>query len=252
MSRPVIFYAPHADDETLNMGITIAEHVAAGRDTHVVLMTYGRQSRALNVINGTHVNGGYFWEIKHDPEFEGYKPLTVEQFAEARMEEFYNALRQLGVPAENQHIEYLDDPNSDGGESVTVNEAKNIIQKYIDLYPDADHYTLSYHDIHPDHAACGQALQDLYDEGAIQYYVRFIISMATRDDYESRGAAIPGGGWKDTPTDNTIKQRVINACRCYAAWAPRLGAYAIGYHSVSRQFDKFLADPFHYLHMPGQ
>ncbi|MBI0392537.1 hypothetical protein I8U24_10495 [Thermoactinomyces sp. CICC 24226] len=46
--------------------------------------------------------------------------------AEARMEEFYNALRQLGVPAENQHIEYLDDPNSDGGENVTVNEAKSV------------------------------------------------------------------------------------------------------------------------------
>jgi hypothetical protein len=51
-------------------------------------------------FNGTHVNGGYFWEIKHDPEFEGYKPLTVEQFAEARMEEFYNALRALVVPEE--------------------------------------------------------------------------------------------------------------------------------------------------------
>lgn len=71
---------------------------------------------------------------------------------------------------------------------------KNVIQKYINLFPDADHYTLSYHDIHPDHAACGQALQDLYNAGKIQYYVRFIISMATRDDYESRGAAIPGGG----------------------------------------------------------
>lgn len=76
----------------------------------------------------------------------------------------------------------------------------------------------------------------------------FIISMATRNDYESRGAAIPGGGWKDTPTDDIIKQRVINACRCYAAWSPRNGAYAIGYHSVSRQFDQFLANPFHYLH----
>jgi LmbE family N-acetylglucosaminyl deacetylase len=39
MSRPVVFYAPHADDETLNMGITIAEHVAASRPTYVVLMT---------------------------------------------------------------------------------------------------------------------------------------------------------------------------------------------------------------------
>ena len=51
-------------------------------------------------FNGTHVNGGYFWEIKHDPEFEGINRLTVDQFAEARMEEFYNALRALVVPEE--------------------------------------------------------------------------------------------------------------------------------------------------------
>lgn len=252
MSRPVIFYSPHADDEALNMGITIAEHVAAGRPTYVVLMTHGRQSGAINVINGTHVNGGYFWVIKHDPQFEGYVPLTVDQFAEARMKEFYNSLRALGVPESNQFIEYLDDPASDGGETVTYNEARTTIEKYINMFPDADHYTLSYHDIHPDHAACGQALLDLYNEGKIQYYIRFMISMATRNDYESRGAAIPGGGWKDTPTDSTIKQRVINACRCYAAWSPRNGSYAIGYHSVSTQFDKFLANPFHYLHLPGQ
>lgn len=250
MSRPVIFYVPHPDDEALNMGVTIAEHAAADRPTHVVLMTHGRQSGAINIINGTHVNGGYYWVNKHDPAFEGYEPLTIDQFASARQEEFCNSLRQLGVPESNQHIEYLDNPAT--GETILYNEAKSTIQKYIDIFRDADHYSLSYHDIHPDHAAVGRALQDLYNSGAIQYNVRFIISMATRLDYESRGAAIPGGGWKDTPTDSTIRQQVINACRCYAAWSPRNGAYAIGYHSVSTQFDKFLANPFHYLHMPGQ
>jgi hypothetical protein len=135
---------------------------------------------------------------------------------------------------------------------LTYNEAKAVIEKYIDLYPDADHYTLSYHDIHPDHAAVGQALLDLYNDGRIQYNVRFIISMATRTDYENRGAAIPDGGWKDVPTDDTIKQKAINACRCYAAWAPSLGAYAVGYHSVAGQFDKFTANSFHYLHLANQ
>jgi hypothetical protein len=138
------------------------------------------------------------------------------------------------------------------GETLTYDEAKAVIEKYIDLYPDADHYTLSYHDIHPDHAAVGQALLDLYNDGRIQYNVRFIISMATRTDYENRGAAIPDGGWKDVPTDDTIKQKAINACRCYAAWAPSLGAYAVGYHSVAGQFDKFTANSFHYLHLANQ
>jgi LmbE family N-acetylglucosaminyl deacetylase len=249
MARPVIFYAPHADDETLNMGITIAEHVAAGRDTHVVLLTHGRQTGAINVINGDHVNGGYFWEIKHDPAIEGYEPITVDEMAEARVREFYNACGQLGVPVANRHVHYLDDPASDGGESITYNEAKAIIQSYIDQYPDADHYTLSYHDIHPDHAACGQALRDLYNEGAITYNVRFVISVATLNDLKAQGKPMIGA--KDLPTNADITKRVRNACRCYAAWAPNVDSYAVGYHSVSQQFDQFLADPFHYVHLIG-
>jgi LmbE family N-acetylglucosaminyl deacetylase len=135
MSRPVIFYAPHADDETLNMGVTIAEHVAAGRPTHVVLMTHGRITGALNAINGTTYSG--YWKATHDPESEGYEPLTKDTLAEARINEFHHACGQLGVPVENRHIEYLDDPAN--GETLTYDEAKAVIEKYIDLYPDADH-----------------------------------------------------------------------------------------------------------------
>ncbi|SHF14052.1 N-acetylglucosaminyl deacetylase, LmbE family [Seinonella peptonophila] len=248
MARPVVFYSPHADDETLNMGITIAEHVAAGRPTHVVLMTHGRVTGALAAINGTTASG--YWKATHNPALENYSPLTAEQLAEARMHEFHNACGQLGVPASTRHVHDLDNPSS--GDTLTYDEAKSVIQSYITQFPDADHYTLSDHDIHPDHAACGQALRDLYNAGAIQYNVRFVISMATRNDYESKGTTIPGGGWKDTPTDATITQRVINACRCYAAWSPNTGAYAVGYHSVAGQFDKLLANPFHYLHYVNQ
>ncbi|WP_124728798.1 PIG-L family deacetylase [Staphylospora marina] len=248
--RPVIFYAPHPDDETLNMGITIAEHVAAGRPTHVVLLTHGRVTAALNAINGAAYSG--YWKATHNPAAEGYEPLTKDTLAEARVREFHHACGQLGVLPEWRHIEYLDNPGSTNGENVTYSEARGVIEKYINMFPDADHYTLSYHDIHPEHAAAGQALLDLYNAGRIQYHVRFIISMATRNDLESRGAPIPGGGWKDTPTNDTIKQKVLNACRCYSAWAPSLGAYAVGYHSVAGQFDKFTANPFHYLHLAGQ
>jgi hypothetical protein len=248
MSRPVIFYVPHPDDESLNMGITIAEHVAAGHPTHVVLMTHGRVTAALDAINGVTYSG--YWKVYHNPATEGYEPLTKDTLAQARINEFHHACGQLGVPVENRHIEYLDDPAT--GETITYDEAIAVIEKYIELYPDADHYSLSYHDIHTDHAAVGQALLDLYNCGWIQYYVRFIISMATRNDYEARGVPIPGGGWKDVPTDSVIRQKVINACRCYAAWAPSIGAYAVGYHSVYSQFDKFTADPFHYLHLPNQ
>ena len=67
MSRPVVFYAPHADDETLNMGITIAEHVAASRATYVVLMTRPLTS-ALQAIYGEIYSG--YWKGYHNPSFE--------------------------------------------------------------------------------------------------------------------------------------------------------------------------------------
>lgn len=245
MSRPVIFYSPHADDETLNMGITIAEHVAAGRDTHVVLMTHGRVTGALDAINGVTLSG--YWKVMHDPAFEGYSPLTKADLEQARIREFHHACAQLGVPPSNRHIEYLDDPTT--GETVTKAEAKAVIQNYVNAYPDADHFTLSYHDIHPDHAAVGQALLELYNDGEIDYNVRFIISMATRNNYENNGQTPPG--WKDTPTDSTITNKLVNACRCYAAWAPTVGSFAVGYHSVANQFDKLLADPYHYIHLPN-
>lgn len=247
MSRPVVFFAPHADDETLNMGITIAEHVAAGRDTHVVLMTHGRVTGVLDMLNGSAYSG--YWKATHNPSFEGYSPLTKSDLEQARIREFHHACAQLGVSAANRHVEYLDDPSSTGGESITKAEAKAVIQNYIAAYPDADHFTLSYHDIHPDHAAVGQALLDLYNEGKIVNAARFIISMATRMDYESRGATIPG--WKDTPTNQTIVNRLTNACRCYAAWSPTVGSFAVGYHSVASQFDKLLQNPYHYIHLPN-
>lgn len=247
MSRPAIFYAPHADDETLNAGITIAEHVAAGRPTHVVLMTHGRVTGALDMINGVTLSG--YWKIMHDPSLEGYSTLTKADLEQARIREFHNACAQLGVPASNRHIEYLDDPSSPGGESMTKAEAKAVIQNYIAAYPDADHFTMSYHDVHPDHAACGEALIELYNDGEIEYNVRFLISMQTRNTYESNGQTPPG--WKDTPTNSTITNRLTNACRCYAAWSPTVGSYAVGYHSVFGQFDKLLTDPFHYIHLPN-
>jgi len=245
MSRPVIFYATHADDETLNMGVTIAEHVAADRPVHVVLMTHGRATGALDMINGQSLSG--YWDVMHDPSFEGYSTLTKTDLEQARIREFHNACAQLGVPAGNRHIEYLDDPTT--GETVNKCEAQAVIQNYANQYPDADHYALSYHDVHADHAACGQALLELYNEGQISNAARFIISMATRMTYEANNQQIPG--WQDKPTDQAITNRVINACRCYAAWSPTAGSYAVGYHSVSGQFDKLLDDPYHYIHLPN-
>src|SRR5690242_6674599 len=50
--RPWILVAPHPDDETLGAGVLVAEHYAAGRDVHILLLTRGTSSVARLQING--------------------------------------------------------------------------------------------------------------------------------------------------------------------------------------------------------
>lgn len=51
---PAIFLTPHQDDETLFMGAAIREHVLAGRDVKVILLTRGQNTGACEAppING--------------------------------------------------------------------------------------------------------------------------------------------------------------------------------------------------------
>ena len=183
-------------------------------------------------------------QAKHNPAREGYSLLTRDDLATAR-NDFHHACGQLYVHANNRFIEYLDDPSSSSGENIDVAEARSMITKYINIYPEADHYSLSPHDIHPDHSAVGTALLGLFSEGRIQTKIQFFISMATRLEYEKNNKPIPGNGSKETPNHPKMKDLVLNACRCYSAWAPSQGAYAIGYHSVAPQFWRFAANPFH-------
>ncbi len=54
---PALFVAAHPDDELLAMGVAVAEHVAAGRETHVLLLTDGGITSARDAINGDTVSG---------------------------------------------------------------------------------------------------------------------------------------------------------------------------------------------------
>lgn len=48
-----VFYAPHQDDESLFMGLAIANRVIAGDEVHAVLMTTGENSFAYNILTGS-------------------------------------------------------------------------------------------------------------------------------------------------------------------------------------------------------
>ncbi|TDD70177.1 PIG-L family deacetylase [Jiangella aurantiaca] len=218
--RPVIFYTPHQDDETLFMGQIIARHALAGREVHVVLVTDGRASTARNAINGLTSNG--WWQDHHQPEREGYAPLTQQQLSEARNREFVSACGQLGVWPANIHLEGFRDG------TLTLTQATGVLEKYDALFPTAGHYTMSWDDATSDHSILGQALRTLALADRTKWNdVRWTIK-------PENAHRVPGAKAYTMPRDvlPLAQELARRAARPYAAWCPAAGAFAVGYHSV--------------------
>lgn len=218
-----VFFVPHPDDDTLAMGVSIANHVAAGRQVHVASISGGGGSGARNNING---NGtASWWGVVHNPAQEDYAPLDLEAFKTARREELRAACGALGVPPANIHLYDLPDG------SVTVAAVEAIITADFN-WPGASFKTTSYRwSEHPDHRNCGQALKNRRDAnpavwGDSRWYVfsRALWPTAEPD---------PATGY-ETPSSEAVRRRVLNACRAYSGWMPRKGHFACGYHSAGQ------------------
>lgn len=243
MGRPVIFVAPHPDDETLGAGVSIAEHVAAGRDVRILAMTDGTGSGAIRKVNGEQWSP--WWGVWHDLTAEGYQPLTPAEFGAARMRELISAVGCLGVPAHHVYraSDLLGEPVLDG--SVTQDQARRAILALVaTLDPAAGNPGLWgpswLVDDNPDHIAVGQAIKALGVEDPVTYADRrhWVLPPYWQDARLGQIA----GEFYDVPNDIgaevaiTIQRRARNACLAYRAWAPRQGMYAIGYHSVDGMF----------------
>jgi LmbE family N-acetylglucosaminyl deacetylase len=218
-----VFVSPHPDDETLTMAGPIAHHVAAGRVVHVVALTKGGASSARAVLNGTRTSP--WWGLTHDPGQEGYDPLSVREFETARVSEFRAACSALGVRRENVHVYDLPDG------AVTAAAVRSVLRADF-AWPGASYKSLSYRwDNHPDHRAAGEALRQLQAEqpavwGDSRWYV-----------YRPYwGQADPSPATRFELPTAVSQQRVRNACRAYSGWAPVVGHYAVGYHSIAAHF----------------
>lgn len=236
MGRPVIFAVPHPDDEVLGAGVSIAEHVAAGRDVRVLLMTRGTGSGAIRKLNG--LEWSPWWGVTHDPAAEGYQPLSPEIMGEARHREALAALGCLGVPSHHVYeaSELLGEPVLDG--SVTIDQARRAILALADsLDPALGQVGLftpsDVVDNNPDHLAIGRASRQLGAADPVRWSDRryWVLPPYWTD---ARLAQVAGEFW-DTPTDIYIERRARNACRVYASWSPPV-SFAIGYHSVADMF----------------
>lgn len=203
-----VFFAPHPDDETLSMGVPIVRHVAAGRDVHVVAVTQGGAATARLEVNGTAPPPG-LWGVPHDPAQEGYAPLDVDSFCEARVREFKAACSALGVRPDRVHVYDLPDG------AVRSADVKALIRADF-AWPGASFKTMSARwSGHADHTACGTALRELQAEdpsiwGDGQWYVYRPQWPAADPD--------PGTGYV-LPSPGRTRRRSPTSLR----WTPRTG-----------------------------
>jgi LmbE family N-acetylglucosaminyl deacetylase len=235
--RPIVFYSPHQDDETLFMGLVIAHHCLAARTVHVVLCTNGSTSAARAEINGE-VLDSWVGHL-HVPAREGYSPLSQADFGRARSREFLAACGQLGVQPENVHFG-ADVTHDDLPDSISVATAEELIRYWAGRFAaegenQVGHYTMWWDDPQPDHAALGTALRnqrlanpEVFDDS------RWLVK-------PEQATAASATGY-DLPASVAPEARRMTrwAARCYEAWQPASGAYAIGYHSVGLSYFKAL------------
>jgi len=131
MSKKIIVFAPHPDDETLGCGGTIAKRISEGCDVLVVVMTDGRHA-FLNIFG-----------IASDP--------TPEELKEIRKEEVKRAVGILGVPEENLIFLNFVDRTLENNEEKAEEKVAEILSKNRPV----EVYFPYKNDGHPDHrAAC--------------------------------------------------------------------------------------------------
>lgn len=234
---PALFVAAHPDDETLAMGVAIAEHVAAGQEVHVLLLTDGTATGVINMLNATGSQSSW-WGVPHDPAAEGYAPLTRAWIGAARVAEAEAALNCLsaGLPGTlTVHRAGLQDG------AVTRDEAGAAIVAVADEIAPGVPVRLKTHtwlvDNHPDHIAAGAAAKLLAQDARFSDLRHYIESPYWSDARLSKVST----AW-DTPGSAAVGVRARNACRAYGAWQPP-HSYAIGYHSVAAQFNTIAATP---------
>lgn len=215
--RPAVFIAAHADDESIGMAGAIREHVLAGRDVFLELMTHGQGSATFHQLND---GGSHPWHPGHHTH-----ALTPDEFGDARSREFIDSAIRLGVTG--IHI-------SDFGDGdLTVSEVTTRINFWTALGATGLSLkgTAGEHDPsvlggtpHGDHKAVWDALV-ASGFGDIRAYLVY---------HYTSGAGYGFSPVALSPVLCAAKQDSLDA---YRVWDPANGRYAIGYHSVPALID---------------
>ena len=206
----VVFYIPHQDDEALTFGVSIMNHIKAGYQVHVVLLTDGSASFVRKRLD-----------------------MTPAEFTEARNAEFALSLKALGVKASN--VEYKGYKDSE----LTVAQVEKVIKSYEAKYPNANHKTFSYTDKdNHDHSNAGIALKNVQKAKITddaRYYVR-------RGD-NPKGIRLISEKYY---TEYNNKAKAVS--KAYSVVDEDKGLHGIGRKSVKKSFEAFDEQPLSRYH----
>ena len=220
-----IFYSPHQDDETVFMGLAIANRVLAGDEVHAVLMTTGENSAAYNLLTGA--GGSCSWHgVTHSFS------MTRSQFSGYRDVEFQAAAEALGVPTANIH--FAASRPADG--SLSEAFVETTIAAYEATYPGATHRSMSWRDSHNDHIACGDGLLDMVQASSIDDAL-----FSLRSEYQ---ATYDGTAESAGAEAVAAVRAAIDEYQTYNGTT----RFGIGYHSIKTLLDAQDAGPFGETH----
>lgn len=269
-----IYYIPHPDDETLSMGLHIIDQIAKGNPVHLVFMSRGANTGAMNVLRGEK-NGVpvpcAFHGWTHDPVREGYADeLDGVDIALSRLHEGRSALGLMGtMPAMGitpGALSWSESGLADGFGSMPplqseIDAVKDVIQYHMQAFPNAFHYTMSPSDQQDEHQTCGKALRQLKDTEPLLANAKFFVSRlywASSNggvypqyvlDAAANGPIDPATGkpkttlqWYDSTDVGNRYNELVGFLRTrvvpvYGAWNPTEGCLGIGRHSVNGQFN---------------
>jgi LmbE family N-acetylglucosaminyl deacetylase len=220
MTSPAVFFTPHQDDETLSMGYAIRNHLRAGRQVHVVLMTDGSNS-------GVRASTG----------------LSVAEFVAARDDEYRRACRRVGVRPDNIHISPI--RPADG--ALDVAAAESVMLDFLDDFPNADVKTYSPYPAtgrHLDHQHAGQALAKLLESDEVET-ARFYVEPWLRAAFIEANPSVHLAA--ETTPDLAITQGAFDE---YGTKDPSGWKFGIGKASVPSAWTAGRADPTSWYHLP--
>lgn len=257
--RPtLVVLSPHPDDETLSMGVLMAEAEQRGVRCVLVVMTDGWTTSAFP-------REAVRWDawaaqdpvraagvLRHlDPAMasaasagQQAPALTRQVLALARTQETRAAARRLGVAPGDVVLAHLDAPDSDGGPRTTVAEAESVIRTLARRFPTATFVTMSYAaERQPDHLDDGIALDRLAAAGVV-HRALFAVSRVWWS------MPSPSARWL-APVDPAVRSDVLAAAASYRDWDPADLRLGVGWASVHRQFEAMLHDVRDRVHGTG-